>query len=123
MLTFSDNQMGGFSQDLLHRFVQELAERARERHPARAADFPGQALVEALKGEVDAARALGLKTRAELRRFSDLSMTFGLGFSRDLDWAREIFSRPGMQPKDRLKEVENASVFIVRRQRDGFASS
>ena len=123
MLTFTSEQMGLFQQDLLHRFVEDLALRARKRHPERAAEFPGDELVRALTQEVQTAKKLGLRTKGQLRRFSDLSMTFGCGFAETEDWARGLFARAGMTPAERLTEVEQSSVFVLRGRANGLASS
>jgi len=95
-------------------FAEELAVRARQRHPAICENIPQEDLIAAMESELAAARAAGLEARSEFKRFSDLAMTFGFGFSTVAPWAAKIFGDAALIPEERLSRVEETGVFVLR---------
>jgi hypothetical protein len=106
-------QMDALEQARLNSFARELATRARDRHPAACEPLADDDLLACITDEIRAARAIGLRTRGEIKRFADLSLTLGFGFAASQDWARDLFAAPRLAPRDRLGKVEDAAVFAL----------
>ena len=105
MIKISESQVSDLRAARLHRFAEELRDRAQVRHESRCLELSGGELLVGLKNEVAAAKKFGVQTRGELKRFTDLAMTFGFGFSQNEDWARNTFVNKKQEPKDRLRTV------------------
>lgn len=114
MIKISEYQASELRATRLHRFIEELTERAHVRHRARCLQLSDGDLFASMKTEVAAAKKFGLQTRGELKRFTDLAMTFGFGFSQNEDWARNTFVNKKQEPKARLRTVEETAIFVLR---------
>ncbi|MFT6774134.1 MAG: hypothetical protein ACJA1L_001845 [Paracoccaceae bacterium] len=106
-------QLDALQQARLSDFAQELSARARDRHPAASEPLSDDDLLARITDEILAARAIGLRTRGELKRFCDLSMLIGFGFAASTVWARDLFAAPRFAPRDRLGQVEETAVFAL----------
>jgi len=114
MIAFSDSHVENMRAERMKLFAVNLAERARFRHPEATKKLEDDALIAGLSREIAMAKRYGLKTKSELERFSDLSMTLGFGFSESEDWAQSLFLNKKMKPRERLTDVENTAVFVIR---------
>lgn len=114
MLQFTDGQVDYIFRERLNEFVTQLIIRARARHASSIQHLDDDALRSLLTREIGVARGIGLRTRSELERFTDLSIVFGAGFATELDWAKSLFSDGRLKPRRRLDKVEETAVFVAR---------
>lgn len=110
MLRLSSSQVGRIADSRAASFARHLAERARARHPAAVSPLSDAALEAGLRAEIDAARAVGLRSAVELERWSDLACIHGFGFSAARPWAAEIVAK-GHAPAQTLAALEDTALF------------
>jgi len=115
LLSISQDQIDALTDTRIRLFAEELAERARGRKLEICDEMPAEALVDALAGEVRAARSYGFRYRQEMTRFSDIALTLGFGFSDREPWADGVFSDQVLGPGARLDKAERIAVFASRR--------
>lgn len=114
MLHFTEEQTRLILRKRRDAFVRQLTRRARDRHGAAIDHLDDEALWAFLLREIEDARGIGLRTRSELERFTDLALVFGAGFATRLDWARTAFADCRLKPGRRLDKVEETAVFVSR---------
>lgn len=113
MIVVSNEQIRHFTDQRVESFALELAERARTRHTDACADIPDDKLQALMAEEIRAARGFGIVVSRDLKRFSDLAVVLGFGFSESEDWANAILSKTDESPSRRLGRVEDAAVFVA----------
>jgi len=116
MLQLSNDQWGALADAKRRQFAEEMADRAERRHPAACRKCSREELIAALEREIQTAHGHGLRNRGLLARFTDLSMVLGAGFAEREDWAQAILANTRLTPPQRLAELEEAAVFVVKGQ-------
>lgn len=105
MFVIDRGQWARFQQGAQAQFEQTLAAHVRSQYRDCVVQLDDRALVVVIRAGCRAARRLGFATEIALRRYTELAVMLGSGFSTDpqLEWAQEVLSDPMLSdPRARL---------------------
>jgi len=92
MLLIREEQLLAFSREQEERFVRELCQYARNEFPAETSELADGDHDAISRQAISNARGYGIAERADIYRFLNFMLIYGLEFDDDLPWAREILN-------------------------------
>lgn len=114
MLKFSESQLALMTTEKRRDVARRLASRALILDPDGLTHHDIESLTTEIDPELARAHAHGMRSMKLLRRWTDVALAVGFGFSETKLWAIRALSRNDLSPQKKLSRVEAASVFAIR---------
>ncbi len=113
MLVIRPDQMETLDQESLARFVERAALHLRDRCPEETAALSDDALRARIYEDVDRAEMHCVDDETDVVRFLEFSMRHGPRFDKELDWARDILTRPHRNGTKKMDELDDHELFMI----------
>lgn len=116
MLTIRKEQMTLFSELFQSRYEKEVIGDLRKRFPEKTKPLSDGELTEYFRKQLHKARSYGVKTKRDIKRFVDASLTLGEDFDTHpkTKWAQAILNSSKLTGEEKMLRISDYLLFTLK---------
>ncbi len=106
MIQLRDQQVQALQQSALERYITEVCNRIRARHPVAVGGLDDDTLHASVRDQLDRARGFDITGRHDIEVFIDFTCVYGASFPEGQEWAAPILNDPGLDGSTKVTRLE-----------------